>query len=83
MGIWAQKLTTAALLDVYNRAMEIDRGNEVCAVFDLRKAFDSVPHRKLVLICVLIEVKLIHMKYEFWSTSERVMHAGGEIKLSV
>ena len=29
--------------------MEIDRGNEVCAIFlDLRKAFDSVPHRKVV-----------------------------------
>ena len=49
-GFQPKKSTTAALLDVYNTwAMEIDRGNEVCAIFlDLRNAFDLVPHRKVV-----------------------------------
>ena len=49
-GFQPKKSTTAALLDVYNTwALEIDKGNEVCAIFfDLKKAFDSVPHRKLI-----------------------------------
>ena len=49
-GFQPKKSTTAALLDVYNTwTMEIDRGNEVCAIFfDLRKAFDSAPPRQLV-----------------------------------
>ena len=50
-GFQHKKSTTAALLDVYNTwATEIDRGNEVCTIFffELRKAFDSVCHRKLV-----------------------------------
>ena len=45
-----KKSTTAALLDVCNTwVLEIDKGTEVCAIFfDLKKAFDSVPHKKLI-----------------------------------
>ena len=49
-GFQPKKSTTAALLDVYNTwAMEVDKGKEICAIFfDLKKAFDSVPHRSLI-----------------------------------
>ena len=49
-GFQPKKSTTAALLDVYNTwTMAVDKGKEVCAAFfDLKKAFDSVPHRSLV-----------------------------------
>ena len=49
-GFQSKKSTTAALLDVFNTwAKAVDEGKEVCAIyFDLRKAFDSVPHRSLI-----------------------------------
>ena len=49
-GFHPRKSTTAALLDVYNTwAKEIDKGDEICTFFfDLIKAFDSVPHQKLI-----------------------------------
>ena len=49
-GFQPRKSTTAALLNVYNDwSAALDRGKEVCAIFfDLRKAFDSVPHRCLI-----------------------------------
>ena len=49
-GFHSTKSTTAALLDVFNTwAKAVDEGKEVCAIyFDLRKAFDSVPHRNLI-----------------------------------
>ena len=45
-GFQPKKSTTAALLNVYNDwSAALDKGKEVCAIFfDLRKAFDSVPH---------------------------------------
>ena len=48
-GFQPKKSTTAALLNVYNDwSAALDKGKEVCAIFfDLRKAFDSVPHRCL------------------------------------
>ena len=49
-GFQPKKSTTAALLNVYNDwSATLDKGKEVCAIiFDLRKAFDSVPHRCLI-----------------------------------
>ena len=45
-GFQPKKSITVALLDVYNTwAMAVEKGKEVCAIFfDLKKAFDSVPH---------------------------------------
>ena len=44
------KSTTTALLYVIDQWFQLlERGQEVCAVFfDLRKAFDTVPHRPLL-----------------------------------
>ena len=49
-GFRQRRSTVSALLDAtFNWAQAIDGGNEVCAIFfDLRKAFDSVPHRMLI-----------------------------------
>ena len=49
-GFWSRRSTVSALLDAtHNWFKAIDKGKEVCTVFfDLRKAFDSVPHRSLL-----------------------------------
>ena len=49
-GFRSGRSTVSALLDVtHNWSQTLDTGKEVCAVFfDLRKAFDSVPHRSLL-----------------------------------
>ena len=49
-GFTPKKSTTTALLSViHDWHQHLEHGNEVCAVFfDIRKAFDSVPHRPLV-----------------------------------
>ena len=69
-GFQSKKSTTStgALLDVYNTwAMEIDKGNEVCAIFfDLKKAFDSVPHRKLIekLTAIGLNLEMDHFLFK-------------------
>ena len=49
-GFRSGRSTVSALLDVTHKWLQsMDMGKEVCAVFfDLRKAFDSVPHRSLL-----------------------------------
>ena len=49
-GFRSRRSTVSALIDAtYNWAQAIDNGKEICALFfDLRKAFDSVPHRLLL-----------------------------------
>ena len=49
-GFRSRRSTVSALIDAtYNWAQAIDNEKEVCAIFfDLRKAFDSVPHRLLL-----------------------------------
>ena len=50
MGFQSGKSTVSALLDVVHSWSEaIDQGKEIYAVFfDLKKAFDSVPHKALI-----------------------------------
>ena len=49
-GFRSGRSTVSALLDVTHNCLQLmDMGKEVCAVFfDLRKAFDSVPHLSLL-----------------------------------
>ena len=49
-GFLSKRSTTYALMSaVHDWLTEMEKGNEVAAVFfDLTKAFDSVPHRHLV-----------------------------------
>ena len=49
-GFRAKRSTTLALLRVTNDWLQsLDSGMEVCATFfDIRKAFDTVPHRNLI-----------------------------------
>ena len=49
-GFCPKRSTVSALLDVTNHWFQsLDKGKEICAVFfDLRKAFDSAPHRILL-----------------------------------
>ena len=49
-GFRSGRSTVSALLDVTHKWLQsMDIGKEVCAVFfDLRRAFDSVPHRSLL-----------------------------------
>ena len=45
-GLFSKRSTVSALLDAVNNWQQaLDNGKVVCAIiFDLRKAFDSVPH---------------------------------------
>ena len=49
-GFMPGRSTTSALLLITNNCLQtLDMGHEVCIVFfDIRKAFDSVPHRTLL-----------------------------------
>ena len=49
-GFQAGKSTTGALLSTtYEWLTALENGSKVCAVFfDLKKAFDSVPHKELM-----------------------------------
>ena len=57
-GFLPSRSTTSALLSVtHDWLSQLDQGHDVCSVyFDLRKAFDSVPHRPLLQ--KLIDIQL-------------------------
>jgi len=64
---------TALLITTYNWLIinELEAGKEVCSVFfDIRKAFDSVPHRELVQKLCKLHINPIVLK---WITSYLTM----------
>ena len=75
-GFQPKKSITAALLDVYNTwAMAVDKEKEVCAVFfDLKKAFDSVPHRSLVAKLESVGLNKYILRWIIFYLSNRVQY---------
>ena len=57
-GFMPERSTTSALITVVNEWLQaLDAGNEICVIFfDVRKAFDSVPH--IPLLNRLAEIEL-------------------------
>ena len=61
---------------------ELDNGNEICSVFfDLRKAFDSVPHAHLVdkLTSLNLCPHLLQWIHSYLSGRSQVVAVGGEL----
>jgi len=53
----------ALLATTYDWFQELESGNEVCSVFfDIRKAFDKVPHRKLIEKLSQLDVSLFVLR---------------------
>ena len=71
-GFQSGKSTATALLTTtYDWLKELEAGKEVCSVFfDIRKAFDSVPHRELVQKLCKLHINPIVLK---WITSYLTM----------
>ena len=67
-GFQSGKSTVGALLaTTYDWFQELESGKGVCSVFfDLRKAFDTVPHRKLIeklcQLCAQVDKKLSYRR---------------------
>ena len=74
--------TTSALLSITNDCLQaLDRGYEVFTiVFDIRKAFDSVPHRALLnkLRELQLNEYLLHWLHGYLSGRKQVVVVGGE-----
>ena len=85
-GFRARRSTTLALLSVTNEWMQsLDSGIETCTVFfDFRKAFDSVPHRKLIskLKSIQLNSALIRWICNYLSGRHQRVVVGGEISQS-
>ena len=64
-GFLPGRSTTSALLSVTNDWHKcLDSGYEICSIFlDLQKAFDSVPHRNLLLVLEQLAVHPILIKW--------------------
>ena len=85
-GFRSGRSTVSALLDVtHNWLQSMDMGKEVCAVFfDLRKAFDSVPHRSLLekLKSTGISRHLLSWLYSYLSDRKQSVVLDGESSAS-
>ena len=74
MGFQSGKSTatvTAQLTTTYDWFKELEAGKEVCSLFfNIRKAFDSIPHRELVQKLCKLHINPIVLK---WITSYLTM----------
>ena len=81
-GFLPGRSTTSALLSITNDCLQaLDRGYEVCTIFfDIRKAFDSVPHRALLnkLRELQLNEYLLHWLHGYLSGRKQVVVVGGQ-----
>ena len=85
-GFQTKKSSVTALADVlYNWAVALDKGLEVCAVFfDLQKAFDSVPHKSLMhkLRSVGLDAYILRWICSYLTHREQYVVLNGERSVS-
>ena len=81
-GFLSGRSTTGLLVNTIDRWHKcLERGNEVCAVFlDLRKAFDSVPHRPLIdkLFSLGLDPFILRWLESYLMFRSQVVIVGGE-----
>ena len=81
-GFISRRSTTSALcLIIHNWLRTLEDGNEVCSVFfDLRKAFDSVPHAPLLdkLLSYHIDPTIIAWIHSYLAGRSQTVVIGGE-----
>ena len=81
-GLMSGRSTTSALLLITNNCLQaLDMGYEVCTVFfNIRKAFDSLPHRALMdkLLLIGLDDYLLHWLHTYLTNSKQVVVVDGE-----
>ena len=81
-GFMPGRSTTSALLSITNNCLQtLDMGHEVCIVFfDIRKAFDSVPHRTLLekLRSIGLDDYLLQWLYSYLTSRKQTVVVEGE-----
>ena len=81
-GFMTGRSTSSALLTVTHDVLHsLDDGNEVCSIFfDLKKAFDSVPHQKLIdkLINAGVCSYLVQWLYDYLFNRMQFVVVNGE-----
>ena len=81
-GFMPGRSTTSALLSITNTCLQaLDDGYDVCTVFfDIRKAFDSVPHRLLMekMKTIGLNEYLLHWLHTYLSNRKQIVVVDGE-----
>ena len=82
-GFMPRRSTISALCSLtYDWLKELDNGNEICSIFfDLRKAFDSVPHVHLInkLSSLPLCPHILQWIHSYLSERSQVVAVGGEL----
>ena len=76
-----RRSTTSALLTVTHDILHsLHSGNEVCSVFDLKKAFGSVPHSQLIVKLQDVELYpyIVRWVYGYLHNRTQFVIVGGE-----
>ena len=81
-GFMPRRSTTAALCTlIHDWLSQLDNGNEICSVFfDVRKAFDSVPHSHLMSKLTTLQLRphLHHWIQSYLADRSQIVAVGGE-----
>jgi hypothetical protein len=81
-GFMPGRSTTSALLSITNTCLQaLDMGYEECTIFfDIRKAFDSVPHKALMekLQIIGLDVFLLHWLHSYLTNRKQTVVIEGE-----